>query len=143
MICVFFFSSRRRHTRCALVTGFQTCALPISRPQRPCAAPATGLSAGVPSTGGGTERGSAGGRRPSHRSLPSGGCGKRSETVRSLLSCATLGLGRRRGGIGLPPEIKEVEPLERSLQAILLQPLREAAGKGVERSEERHVGQEW
>src|SRR3546814_3271845 len=25
---VFFFSSRRRHTRCALVTGVQTCALP-------------------------------------------------------------------------------------------------------------------
>src|SRR3546814_10358587 len=31
-IC-FFFSSRRRHTRCALVTGVQTCALPISNPQ--------------------------------------------------------------------------------------------------------------
>src|SRR3546814_7600657 len=37
MVCVslfvlficFFFSSRRRHTRCALVTGVQTCALPI------------------------------------------------------------------------------------------------------------------
>src|SRR3546814_1480465 len=29
---VFFFSSRRRHTRCALVTGVQTCALPISLP---------------------------------------------------------------------------------------------------------------
>src|SRR3546814_2392451 len=30
-ICfLFFFSSRRRHTRCALVTGVQTCALPIS-----------------------------------------------------------------------------------------------------------------
>src|SRR3546814_10343470 len=28
-ICFFFFSSRRRHTRCALVTGVQTCALPI------------------------------------------------------------------------------------------------------------------
>src|SRR3546814_15876985 len=28
--CMFFFSSRRRHTRCALVTGVQTCALPIS-----------------------------------------------------------------------------------------------------------------
>src|SRR3546814_7682874 len=28
--CSFFFSSRRRHTRCALVTGVQTCALPIS-----------------------------------------------------------------------------------------------------------------
>src|SRR3546814_9301360 len=30
----FFFSSRRRHTRCALVTGVQTCALPISRVNR-------------------------------------------------------------------------------------------------------------
>src|SRR3546814_6522375 len=31
LLCVvaFFFSSRRRHTRCALVTGVQTCALPI------------------------------------------------------------------------------------------------------------------
>src|SRR3546814_7954060 len=29
----FFFSSRRRHTRCALVTGVQTCALPISNPR--------------------------------------------------------------------------------------------------------------
>src|SRR3546814_2757456 len=29
IFCVFFFSSRRRHTRCALVTGVQTCALPI------------------------------------------------------------------------------------------------------------------
>src|SRR3546814_10571978 len=28
----FFFSSRRRHTRCALVTGVQTCALPICIP---------------------------------------------------------------------------------------------------------------
>src|SRR3546814_1950477 len=31
LVCLFFFfSSRRRHTRCALVTGVQTCALPIS-----------------------------------------------------------------------------------------------------------------
>src|SRR3546814_2349644 len=29
MLTIFFFSSRRRHTRCALVTGVQTCALPI------------------------------------------------------------------------------------------------------------------
>src|SRR3546814_2218368 len=29
MWLLFFFSSRRRHTRCALVTGVQTCALPI------------------------------------------------------------------------------------------------------------------
>src|SRR3546814_675116 len=31
MCYVFFFSSRRRHTRCALVTGVQTCALPICK----------------------------------------------------------------------------------------------------------------
>src|SRR3546814_7784105 len=42
MLC-FFFSSRRRHTSCALVTGVQTCALPISitgkkikTPKSPC-----------------------------------------------------------------------------------------------------------
>src|SRR3546814_5100168 len=28
-VVFFFFSSRSRHTRCALVTGVQTCALPI------------------------------------------------------------------------------------------------------------------
>src|SRR3546814_2918715 len=32
-VIVFFFSSRRRHTRCALVTGVQTCALPICLPK--------------------------------------------------------------------------------------------------------------
>src|SRR3546814_12944392 len=40
---LFFFSSRRRHTRCALVTGVQTCALPISAGRvivaAPCRAP--------------------------------------------------------------------------------------------------------
>src|SRR3546814_6087471 len=35
MVCVFFFSSRRRHTRGALVTGVQTCALPISANEMP------------------------------------------------------------------------------------------------------------
>src|SRR3546814_11976074 len=33
--CLFFFSSRRRHTRCALLTGVQTCALPIYEQGRP------------------------------------------------------------------------------------------------------------
>src|SRR3546814_12242084 len=37
----FFFSSRRRHTRCALVTGVQTCALPI------CASAKAVLQAGA------------------------------------------------------------------------------------------------
>src|SRR3546814_2755 len=31
LLIIFFFSSRRLHTRCALVTGVQTCALPISK----------------------------------------------------------------------------------------------------------------
>src|SRR3546814_5592166 len=30
VLVILFFSSRRRHTSCALVTGVQTCALPIS-----------------------------------------------------------------------------------------------------------------
>src|SRR3546814_3255308 len=35
LVCIFFFfSSRRRHTMCALVTGVQTCALPIYRFQQ-------------------------------------------------------------------------------------------------------------
>src|SRR3546814_3121311 len=41
-----FFSSRRRHTRCALVTGVQTCALPISfrdRDRTPARAGGAGL----------------------------------------------------------------------------------------------------
>src|SRR3546814_5019339 len=33
-VVFFFFSSRRRHTRCALVTGVQTCALPICKGMR-------------------------------------------------------------------------------------------------------------
>src|SRR3546814_8274339 len=33
LLLTFFFTSRRRHTRCAVVTGVQTCALPISHPR--------------------------------------------------------------------------------------------------------------
>src|SRR3546814_5466696 len=43
---MFFFSSRRRHTRCALVTGVQTCALPICRVISQSQAPGTELDAG-------------------------------------------------------------------------------------------------
>src|SRR3546814_15197478 len=35
MLLFFLFTSRRRHTICALVTGVQTCALPISASARP------------------------------------------------------------------------------------------------------------
>src|SRR3546814_10731399 len=47
----FFFSSRRRHTRCALVTGVQTCALPIffaGARGAAGAAPSAEATAGVP-----------------------------------------------------------------------------------------------
>src|SRR3546814_10019165 len=48
MRCCFFFSSRRRHTRCALVTGVQTCALPIcvatTRPETMLAAMAVAVN---------------------------------------------------------------------------------------------------
>src|SRR3546814_3698945 len=43
MLFLFFFSSRRRHTRCALVTGVQTCALPIYKGLRKGATTADGL----------------------------------------------------------------------------------------------------
>src|SRR3546814_6442407 len=47
--CLFFFSSRRRHTRCALVTGVQTCALPISNcTSSPCR---PGLALALPNNG--------------------------------------------------------------------------------------------
>src|SRR3546814_21093142 len=49
MLCVcvfFFFSSRRRHTRCALVTGVQTCALPISAIESEAQALAISIAAG-------------------------------------------------------------------------------------------------
>src|SRR3546814_3878254 len=42
----FFFSSRRRHTRCALVTGVQTCALPIWRTAAPGLVPQADVVAG-------------------------------------------------------------------------------------------------
>src|SRR3546814_1847148 len=41
MLYAFFFSSRRRHTICALVTGVQTCALPI------CFVPADSARIGI------------------------------------------------------------------------------------------------
>src|SRR3546814_8976172 len=47
----FFFSSRRRHTRCALVTGVQTCALPICLGEPQVCAP--GFYTGIGGTNGG------------------------------------------------------------------------------------------
>src|SRR3546814_11115743 len=49
MFCWFFFSRRRRHTRCALVTGVQTCALPIC----PATAATSGRNRPAPARGSG------------------------------------------------------------------------------------------
>src|SRR3546814_15121180 len=60
-VVFFFFSSRRRHTRCALVTGVQTCALPILAylyAIRACAAPCAryrALAAGLDALSAATE----------------------------------------------------------------------------------------
>src|SRR3546814_10751 len=50
--CYFFFSSRRRHTSCAVVTGVQTCALPICTgrlgdERRQCGAPVAASTRGI------------------------------------------------------------------------------------------------
>src|SRR3546814_12804267 len=47
ILLLFFFSSRRRHTRCALVTGVQTCALPIFRASYIKVLPATCWGSGL------------------------------------------------------------------------------------------------
>src|SRR3546814_9741217 len=47
----FFFSSRRRHTRCALVTGVQTCALPICETARTTNGQVEGLAASAQKIG--------------------------------------------------------------------------------------------
>src|SRR3546814_18133301 len=57
----FLFSSRRRHTRCALVTGVQTCALPISCDRKRSRMPGTKLRA--PSAARSAPRGSHGDRK--------------------------------------------------------------------------------
>src|SRR3546814_2863547 len=50
---ILFFSSRRRHTSCALVTGVQTCALPIYPPCGPPRSPPPPLTSPGGSGGGG------------------------------------------------------------------------------------------
>src|SRR3546814_7137186 len=83
-VYVFFFSSRRRHTSCALVTGVQTCALPIcddlerevrgGRPDRsrlPRPVPATAPRRGAP--GGAVDLDAAGLRQARRRRRAGGG----------------------------------------------------------------------
>src|SRR3546814_8752059 len=50
MLYMFLFSSRRRHTRCAVVTGVQTCALPI------CIASPDAMVSPLPINGGAAQK---------------------------------------------------------------------------------------
>src|SRR3546814_4550588 len=89
--CLFFFSSRRRHTRCALVTGVQTCALPILGrgdgtvllPRLPQAA--AGPQLAKPGGEGGDVRRASLLARPRHRRLPR----RRSEERRVGKECVS------------------------------------------------------
>src|SRR3546814_11649640 len=99
---LFFFSSRRRHTRCALVTGVQTCALPIWRrpwrcppssasARRPRACPAAPRGC-HPRSAAPSRAGCRGGRRP-------GGCrstGDRKSVVVGTRVSVRVELGGRR-----------------------------------------------
>src|SRR3546814_3910642 len=73
---MFFFSSRRRHTRCALVTGVQTCALPIwpaqVRPAQRHGGHAPALQVRRQAAPGGLDFGQFG-----HRASVADGCGPR------------------------------------------------------------------
>src|SRR3546814_1509243 len=91
-VVVFFFSSRRRHTGCALVTGVQTCALPICHYTSPFDRPGE----------------AAAGQRPAATAIASGSAiaGKGEDTV-------SIGLGSRpvrrtlfRCGTASPPPAK-------------------------------------
>src|SRR3546814_20071169 len=86
LLLVVFFSSRRRHTRCALVTGVQTCALPISRSR---------TRRGLASDQGGGARGArpAPGRRPEELPAPV----RRQGPARGVADPAGTGVGRCQG----------------------------------------------
>src|SRR3546814_6626758 len=83
-----FFSSRRRHTSCALVTGVQTCALPIYRGgERGRPAGARGLR---PPRDAGGAGGALGGDRRQRRLLPHAfRRGRRSEERRVGKECVS------------------------------------------------------
>src|SRR3546814_6372824 len=80
----FFFSSRRRHTRCALVTGVQTCALPIlvGAPTSNCSALTSCASAVVCSARSDCACASTNSawRRSVRGAIPPGGIGDRKST---------------------------------------------------------------
>src|SRR3546814_10789286 len=110
-----FFSSRRRHTRVALVTGVQTCALPIS---------AKGLSAGVFPT-------------PPFCSFIRSALPRRQPRRRSGRRLVNLGIFRRRIAVALAPD-DDVAVVQHLRQFVLRNALHQQAQRAQHalRSEE-------
>src|SRR3546814_5289498 len=111
-ILLFVFSSRRRHTRCALVTGVQTCALPIWTGSRSTAA-GSGCAGRWTGSGGTSSGATAGRTREPARA--------RSTTLRPprvpsaphlpWRSRATKGMGMAGGLVGLLDDVAALAKL--------------------------------
>src|SRR3546814_5053456 len=86
-----FFSSRRRHTRCALVTGVQTCALPIyrQRDRRQRAAQQLGIAVKGEALASGARQGGVSHARPPSRNETCSTFSSRSEERRVGKECVS------------------------------------------------------
>src|SRR3546814_18835344 len=84
VVHLFCFSSRRRHTRCALVTGVQTCALPIW--------PRSHLMAGILVRNGWAAAGAINGMQCADWAA----CGDRKSVVQGKSVSVSVDLGGRR-----------------------------------------------
>src|SRR3546814_6520681 len=84
MFFSFFFSIRRRHTRCALVTGVQTCALPIARDRRRARGPVWRRARPGPRPGRGPARDADLAGVAGRRGRKQGGTGKTASHVECL-----------------------------------------------------------
>src|SRR3546814_6834707 len=122
MSCFFFFSSRRRHTRCALVTGVQTCALPIY----PGDSHAKGATRAFGLGKGAQQRGIAFLRLPTRRIdlfviAPGIGVeGGEQRDIDDALLCLALDGAAQRAGAAVPPAVMvepgQVEPVAVALR---------------------------
>src|SRR3546814_5920833 len=100
VLCFFFFSSRRRHTRCALVTGVQTWALPISARREGAAAAVCGDRFEGPGHGGtGTARSPARADAAArgHASRPAAGLRREPPHAARRAGCGGAGAARAAG----------------------------------------------
>src|SRR3546814_1324370 len=117
---VFFFSSSRRHTRCALVTGVQTCALPILLRMSNSAyyglrTPVTNVSRAITVLGFSTVRSMAAAATAGlddGSELPAGFWDHAAATANAtqLVAPRSLGPGGDGFALGLPPDLRTALP---------------------------------